>query len=636
MQDGTQGRTKSLARLIRAADASYQMAEADRPGGAGGLNAALRRAARWLELRSFGLTPEHFTLSEGLRAAFAVAVPLLLVLLTGQHQFGWSVYAAFWLCLCDIAGPDGLRRRLLLIFVLVGTVIAFAGAWAASFGWAAAMIAGTLLVFLAIALPYRLAHSAMLATLLAVVAVVAVGYPEPVDKAAILAFAFFAGSLWAYLLIVVFWRIDPLLPLKQDTVALYARLADMAFDLAATGNEPHRDARWHPEHAAHRRSVRIAIERLRLLLARYDGPAEASVAPTRRLLKAGEATFNALIALEHGFITGHGAADERIAVAKLLRNTLIAAQMTVAGVPDMQVLLARRLKRLGRARATIDDPMLAGILEAVRLSLLPLTGQGQARPLSTLSPPPLPGFSVALRQGIRQAACVLFVYSIARLFGLGYPYWAAMATVVVLQGNARITWTRSIERVLGSLTGGFVALALLELIDARAILVPIAVLLTGWTIALRTVNYTVFVVTLTMLFIFVTELLTPGAGIASARILDNTLGSLAAVLAVLLLWPERGPGLPALIDKGLASNGAYLEAVRQNVEPESLEETRRAAGLASIAAEVALHDLGGLTRRWYRLDQRHSEALRSLRLLAGEAASAWHKRLGGGDLSRDG
>lgn len=56
--------------------------------------ASLRRAVRWLELRSFSLAPENFSQAEGLRAALAVCLPLLLVLASGRRDYGWAVCQA--------------------------------------------------------------------------------------------------------------------------------------------------------------------------------------------------------------------------------------------------------------------------------------------------------------------------------------------------------------------------------------------------------------------------------------------------------------------------------------------------------------------------------------------------------------
>jgi hypothetical protein len=75
----------------------------------------MRRRGRWLELHAIALTPDHFLLENGVRAAFIVAMPLLLIIATGQSQFGWAIFAAF--CLADTGGPERTRRALLSSFV---------------------------------------------------------------------------------------------------------------------------------------------------------------------------------------------------------------------------------------------------------------------------------------------------------------------------------------------------------------------------------------------------------------------------------------------------------------------------------------------------------------------------------------
>lgn len=617
-----------VSRLIRAADATHHPKS--------GLGAGLRRLARRMELRSFSLTPEHFTLAEGARAALAIAVPLLLVVGTGHRELGWSVFAAFWTCLCDAAAPNRLRRRLLASFVALGFVNAFLGAWLASFGTSVGMTAGPVLVFLSIFLPFRIAQTGLLSTLLAVVAVVAVGFPQPLDKAIVQASGFLAGSAWAWLLINVFWRIDPWLPLRQASVAVLARLSDMAADLVATGDKVHRDTDWHPEHAEHRRTVRIALERLRSLLTRYRGEPPERLAPYQILQDAAETAFSALIALDHIFITRQAPVEERVAAARAVLNAYVAWQMVLADKGQHEALLARQIARLKKTRAQLSNDAVRGCLLGTELALSAAihsisAGEILSSPLSVSPSPAKPGWKPVFRQALRQSAGVVAVYYVALIFQLGYPYWATMAVVVVMQGAARITWTRSIERICGSLLGGMVALALLHLTTTPAILLAIAIPLAGITISLRSVNYTVFVVFLSMLFIIVTEALQPGVGIASARILDNTIGSLAALLSVLVLWPNLGPPLKVLLKKGLDANRDYIDAVETRQDLSTIADTRRAAGLTSIEAELALHDLGGIQRRLHGLSNEDAAALKELRRLAGEAATAWHRHLALGE-----
>ncbi|WP_149747140.1 FUSC family protein [Rhizobium sp. RU35A] len=589
----------------------------------------LRWLGRRLELRSFGLIPEHFNRVEGYRAALAVAMPLGLALATGHAEWGWAVFAAYWTCLCDAPGPDTLRSRLLGVFVAGGTLVAFLGSWLASFFPHADMVIGPLLVFLAVVAAALLPYGGLVGTLLAVVAVVAVGFPHPLPQALGQSFAFLGGATWAYLLINVVWRIDPLAPLRRATEAVTVRLLDMADNLVALGDGAHRDADWHSDHAEHRRAVRLAIERLRSLLARYEGENGASPS-VHQALAAAETTFGTLIALDQAYIDRVGLLGERLATAQACRKALLAWHVTLrAGTEERAIARARA--RVRALRHHLTEPVFVGCALALERALHRL-----AEPLTASAPDSLPPAgqkgrgdrlpTPMIRQAARQAAGLLAVYAVATLFQLGYPYWAAMAVIVVLQGGLRITWARALERIAGSLLGGLIALMVLQVISAQLPLSLLAVALAAASISLRSVNYTIFVVFLTMLFVFVTDMLHPGAGIASARMLDNVIGSVAALLAVFLFWPDFGTALSLLIREGIEANGRYRDAVLTAEPADSIERARREAGVASVEAEVAFHDLGGLLQR---LGNRGADVhtLQDMRNLAGRAAMDWHRLL---------
>jgi uncharacterized membrane protein YccC len=576
---------------------------------------AVRWAARRLELRSFGLVPEHYDPAGGLRAAVATGVPLAAMIATAQPGLAWAVFAAFWTCLCDVPGPDRLRRRLLAMFVGGGALVVFVGSWAASIAPAANMVFGPLLVFGCVLGAARIAHGGTLGTLLAVAGVVAVGFPHGLAGAAGQATAYLVGAAWAWLLINLMWRTNPDLPLIRAREAVCIRLLDMADSLSRLGQGPHRDERWHSEHAEHRRAVRLAIERLRGLLERYPSETTGAFDAAR---DAGESLFSALIALDQAFIDHAGPDKERLAVARAARMALLAWYQA------QDHALHRAASRLRRLRARLKDSLCIGCTLGFEDALDRL---GSVLPVAP-RPTPILRDTIpahARQQAMRQTAGLVAVYYAAMVFQLGYPYWASMAVVVVLQGGARVTWTRGLERILGSLVGGAVTFGLLHWVDSPPPLAVLATILAAAAIALRSVNYTLFVIFLTMLFVIVTEMLHPGAGIASARVLDNTIGTLAALLAVFVFWPDFGASPTTRIEAGIAANRAYYAAVAARKPFAEIETARRRAGLASIEAEVALHDLSGLLRR-LSLPESGETALKDLRTIAGQAAVEWHRR----------
>ncbi|WP_226638575.1 FUSC family protein [Novosphingobium profundi] len=590
---------------------------------------ALRALARRLELRSYGLVPEHFSAAEGCRAALAVALPLALAVALEEKILSWAVFAAFWTCLCDPNGPDRLHRRTLGAFALCGTLVTFAGALLAHALPGLPVLTGPALVFAIILVSPFLAREGLFATLLGVVAVVAVGFPQGPALALVQALAFLAGATWAWLLINGIWRRDARKPLERAHLSVLLRLQDMAGELANLGDgQAHRDAQWHSEHGQHRRAVRLAIERLRGLLDQF-APHD-DIARQQRALEAGEQLFAALIALDQAFIDGREPAAERERTARACRTALRAWQVayrraSAGRVEAAQAVLEWTARRLGRHRAGSTSALLRGCLRAFEQALaLPLTApvRGEAAQGTPSSR------SVPLRRALRLTAALVLVYLVARGFDLGYPYWAALAVIVVLQGGSRVTWTRALERIAGTALGGGAAMGVVYLNGGDALsLSLLATLLAAIAIALRAVNYTLFVLFLTMLFVIVTEMLQPGSGIAWARILDNIVGSLAALLAVLALWPDLGVPLEERLRAGIAANRAYLDAVEGDAHEAEIEMRRRAAGLASVEAELARHELGNLVRRASGHEDL-GEAQLELRTIAGRAAMARLIQLG--------
>ncbi|WP_316175534.1 FUSC family protein [Bradyrhizobium sp. SZCCHNS2006] len=132
-------------------------------------------------------------------------------------------------------------------------------------------------------------------------------------------------------------------------------------------------------------------------------------------------------------------------------------------------------------------------------------------------------------------ATVLITYMAAHGASLLFPQWATMAAVVVTNMDARTSWPRTLERVLGSIFGGAVAFLVSAKLSQPTALIWLVLPLATATIALRAVNYTLFVVFLTPLFVVVTELVFPEAArwAAGARTADNIVGSLVALAACL-------------------------------------------------------------------------------------------------------
>ncbi len=582
---------------------------------------ALLRLGRWLQTRSFGFTPEQIGVSEGLRAAAAVGIMVSLVYITGNTLFGWGAFAAFWNCLADPAGP--VRRRLLTMggFTLAGTIVGPVMSCSAAQldPWAVLPLL-FVVVCLANAVRFWGQAAGQAGLLVGVVAVVAVDQPAPLAEAPYLACMFLAGGALAVFICAVIWPIHPFQPARRALKAVFRDLKHMAGALQAG---PH-------ERTGNRWAVRTSIERARALIEKTAAcrRKESIALEMLTVLDAADEIFGGLIALEHA--CGKVGAPNVTALLTPLHDALARAETQALRIApgwgcittDAEALaeLAAASEGLVVRIATLWARALGRISVARALALGSDAG-GAAQPA-----PGRTAARAALRHGLRVAFMVLAAYVVTLSLGLPYAYWATMAVIVVMQPLAETTWPRMLERCIGSLVGGVIAAVLTQILAAPWELVLIAVPMAALTIALRTVNYTLFTLFLTPLFVLVAALINPGHGwgLALDRAGCNVLGSLLGAFGAFYLWREsQARPFAALLADAVAANTAYYEIVSKAASIQDVEAARRQAGLASGSAEEALQR-ASLEGHMSRSARTEAEAqLIALRRLAGEAAVKW-------------
>jgi uncharacterized membrane protein YccC len=583
------------------------------------------RLARRLEAYSFAAAPEQLAVMEGLRAAVAVVSLVALAIWLGRPILSWAAFGAFWTCLADPGGSD--RRRLACMggFALAGAIAAFTGAAAGAAGLVTGGGALLVLAFLTGLSGTYGPAAAQVGTLAAVVAVVAVAFPQPPRGALMLSGTFLLGTIWALVLCIGIWRIHPHATARRALGAIYLHLGDMLGEILALDRRSAPAAAWaHPE-AEHRRAVRGAIERARgVILDLASGTARY-----RGELDTADQVFAAMVA------AGHERASRGMALAAAERSLLHRLLLLLA---ETRHQTARRTPQPGLLEAEAAALCrAAGAVEtvtgrAVAMAARALGDQAQAWPdglAGTAAREDEPRSAAALvrpvpaailRHAARLAVAVAVAYAIAAALGLHFSYWATMATVVVVQPVAGATWPRSLERMLGSITGGLLAALLVLITPTPLALLPAIFPIATATIALRRVNYTLFVVAVTCLFVLVAELLLPATGIPVARAINSVIGSVVGAVAALLMWPERGSNGPAA--QLAEAVGANLALVAQAIAAENaaaFDAARRAAGVASTAAEITCRRLAlaGQSRRAHLREA--ASLLATLRTLAGAA-----------------
>ncbi|MGV2290059.1 FUSC family protein [Trinickia sp. YCB016] len=577
------------------------------------LNAVVQALSRlrpsWLVYFSI----EEASLSEGLRAACAATAMLLLGKWLNNPLFAWAAIGAFWTCLADAA--ESPRRRLAsmggfaLASTLCGGITAFASGagipYAVAAVFAISALAGLTTIFSSAA--YQVA------ILVAVACIVLVDKPQhDLATATPLLAIYFSGCVFATLLSFTVWRIHPFAPSRYALRLAYARLSELARDCARLIEASHADAADWARHATEvRAQARAAIEAAyRSLLSMPQARIDGAKAYRNLSFAAADAerVFGYLIAVSNAAEYAHYGPLRRTRAARCLR--------AMGGV----------LYRMGER---FEAPS-ADYPESLRQHLLALSRRLSAPAEQNLSLPPVPVHhgssggsaarfeepwpealrhtlstnweslrqnasleSLGVRHAVRLAVATTAAYATVKLLHMPSGYWATMATLLVLQPSNGNTWMRGFERAAGSAAGAALAAAIGSLVQTPLAISLVVFPLVCLTVSLRRVSYGLYALFLTPSFVLVADFAAPAneLGYAVARLENNLLGCVFALLVTYLLWPKRNTDdLKSAVADAVRNNLAYLSAALHETPATfaACETARRHAGLASNNAEDLL------------------------------------------------
>jgi uncharacterized membrane protein YccC len=159
----------------------------------------------------------------------------------------------------------------------------------------------------------------------------------------------------------------------------------------------------------------------------------------------------------------------------------------------------------------------------------------------SVSHPKMAERDIATRHALRLALATTAAFLAVRCLQLPFGYWATMATLLILQPNRNASLPRMAERALGTALGAMIASAIGLLIHSPTGLVLAAFPLVGLAIAVRRINYALFVVFLTPSFVLITDFALPASEVSYAmtRLGNNLLGCLVAFIAMQIVWPRE-------------------------------------------------------------------------------------------------
>jgi uncharacterized membrane protein YccC len=202
--------------------------------------------------------------------------------------------------------------------------------------------------------------------------------------------------------------------------------------------------------------------------------------------------------------------------------------------------------------------------------------------------------SLAMRHALRVAIVTAVAVLVTRLLDLPRGYWVTLTVIIILQPYAGATLLKGLQRVLGTVAGALLTVALVALIrDPRGLLVVIFVL-AALCVAFLRVNYLIYSIFLTPTFVLLAEMSAGDWHLAEVRVLNTLIGGALGLAGSWLLWPtperDRFPELAATALRAAASHARIVAAVWNRTDEESsvaLATARRDAALATTNAEAS-------------------------------------------------
>ena len=155
----------------------------------------------------------------------------------------------------------------------------------------------------------------------------------------------------------------------------------------------------------------------------------------------------------------------------------------------------------------------------------------------------------SIRHSVRTALAATASVIVARLVQMPEAYWAAIATLVVMQSTLGATLTLSIERIVATALGASVGALEAHYFGANLIAFLVAIVLIGllsYGFRLEKTAYRYASVTLAIIVLIPRS--NPAWIIALHRFIEVSVGIIIALIVV-GLWPERSPNAAKSADE---------------------------------------------------------------------------------------
>ena len=341
------------------------------------------------------------------------------------------------------------------------------------------------------------------------------------------AVGFLVGTVWALVLILPGWLLDPYGQHQRYVAAVYQALADQ---LAAIGTD---------SLMAKRQAVTTAVNTAYDELLTARAIAAGRNRTTMRLIAALNASNQMSQAVTTLGVAGNRPPPMVIETVRRLAEVIRTGKGQPPMIPPVwdtsPAAVALRDSMVGVARIlardwTPGDRTRAALREEVR-------SRDPAEPIVDRVLRVIGGGQVSRTFVLRLMACMGVAGVVSEVSPLQRSYWVPLTVAIVLKPDYGSVFARALQRGIGTIVGAVVGAVLLVLIHGAWLLIPFGLLAALLPYG-RNRNYGLLATFLTPLVVVLVDLLKPtGWQLAEDRLIDTLIGCGIVVVVGFAPWP---------------------------------------------------------------------------------------------------
>ena len=205
--------------------------------------------------------------------------------------------------------------------------------------------------------------------------------------------------------------------------------------------------------------------------------------------------------------------------------------------------------------------------------------------------------STMFRHALRLTIAIVFGYLLGYLLDIQNTYWILLTIIVIMRPSYGLTKERSKDRIIGTLIGAVIAVAIVLVTQNIAVYAVLAFVSLILAFSLLQQNYKSAAALITISIIFVYSFMNPNAfEVIQYRVIDTFIGAIIAVVANYIILPSwESDNLKKILLNALRMNKKYLLVTQELYQDPSMHKL--SYNLARKEAFLAISNLNASFQR---------------------------------------